>query len=386
MTGDEAKHEKHEHCAVDEKTNFMGYASSGGATLHRITFSPRSLGPKDVEIDIWYSGICGSDLHILEEDWCKLHGDVVAGHQIGGTVAAAGPEALHKVGDRVGASLIIDACMNCDECKAGQEQYCAMKSLIYNDKFKDGCPAPSYGGFANRIRLCSEFVYKLPDEIHFSHAAPLFCAGLTTFTALRKYGAGAEKTVGVKGIGALGHLAIQYAKAMGTKEIFAIHDSDVTSEDATKLGATRCIDLSTKDDLHAEHHKIDLLLVNSFNESTKWEDVLSLVSNHGTVVILALSKVPISIPTMILVHRDLKIVSSFQGGRKDIKDMLEFTAKHEVHPWIVKVPFDKINDALELQKKNSARYCIVLEADESKEKENNAEANKPAAEEYIKED
>lgn len=89
---------------------------------------------------------------------------------------------------------------------------------------------------------------------------------------------------------------------------------------------------------------------------------------------------------MILVHRDLKIVSSFQGGRKDIKDMLEFTAKHEVHPWIVKVPFDKINDALELQKKNSARYCIVLEADESKEKENNAEANKPAAEQYMKED
>ncbi|KAF9157078.1 hypothetical protein BG015_004154 [Linnemannia schmuckeri] len=378
------KKQQHDHSAVDDNATFTGYASSGGATLHRITFSPRTLGPKDVEIDIWYAGICGSDLHILEEDWGELHGEVVPGHQIAGTVAAAGPEALYKVGDRVGASLVIDACMECEECKAGQEQYCAMKTLMYKDTFKDGCPAPSYGGFANRIRLCSEFVYKLPNEIHLSHAAPLFCAGLTTFTALRKYGAGADKTVGVKGIGALGHFAIQYAKAMGSKEIVAITDSDINSEDVTKLGATRCIDFSNKDHLHAERHKMDLLLVNSFDESTKWEDVLSLVSNHGTVVILALSKVPIRIPTMQFMHRDIKIVSSFQGGRKDIKEMLEFTAKHDVHPWIVKVPFDKINDAIELQKKKTARFCIVLEADESKEKGSNVEANKPVAEQYLK--
>jgi len=379
------QHEKkqHEHCATDEKTKFTGYASSGGSTLHQITFSPRTLGPKDVEIDIWYSGICDSDLHILEEDWGKLNCEVVPGHQIAGTVAEAGPEALYKVGDRVGASLVTGACMECDECKAGQEQYCPKRCHIYDHTSKDDCPAHSHGGFANRIRLCSEFVYKLPDEIHFSHAAPLFCAGLTTFTALRKYCA-ADKTVGVKGIGTLGHLAIQYAKAMGSKEVIAITDSKVNAEDVTKLGAARCIDFSNKDHLHAEHHKIDLLLVNSFDESTKWEDVLSLVSNHGTIVILALSKDPICIPTMPFVHRDIKIVSSFQGGRKDVKEMLEFTAKHEVHPWIVKVPFDKINDAIELQKKKTARYCIVLEADECKEKGSNVEADKPVAEQYLK--
>ena len=133
------------------------------------------------------------------------------------------------------------------------------------------------------------------------------------------------------------------------------------------------------------HHKIDLLLVNSYDESTKWEDVLSMVSNHGTVVVLALSKMPMSIPSIPLAQHDIKIVSSFQGGRKDVKEMLDFTDKHEVHPWIVKVPFDKVNDALELQKKKTARYCIVLEADESKEKGSNVAADKPVAEQYLKE-
>lgn len=141
---------------------------------------------------------------------------------------------------------------------------------------------------------------------------------------------------------------------------------------------------SNKNDLQAERNKIDLLLVNSFDESTQWEDVLSLVSNHDTVVVLALSKVLISITTMTLAHRDVKIVSSFQGGCKDVKEMLAFTAKHEVHPWIVKVTFDKINDALELSKKKTTRYCIVLEADESKEEGSNFEVNKPVTEQYLK--
>jgi D-arabinose 1-dehydrogenase-like Zn-dependent alcohol dehydrogenase len=109
-----------------------------------------------------------------------------------------------------------------------------------------------------------------------------------------------------------------------------------------------------------------------------------LVSNHGTIVILTLTKEPIRIPTMPFVHRDIKIVSSFQGGRKDVKEMLAFTAKHEIHPWIVKVAFDKINDAIELKKQRTARYCIVLEADESKEKGSNIECYKAIAEQYLK--
>ncbi|KAF9906413.1 hypothetical protein EC991_000660 [Linnemannia zychae] len=386
------------HCGVDEKITFTGYATAGGATLHRVTFSPRTLGPKDVEIDIWYSGICGSDLHIVEEDWHKLHGEVIPGHQIAGTVSAAGPEAHYKVGDRVGACLVhgweeeeeeerahgvIDACLQCDECKTGQEQHCPKNTLVYKDTFKDGCPAPSYGGFANRIRLGSDFVYKVPDEIQLSEAAPLFCAGLTAYTALRKYGAGSQKTVGVMGIGALGHLAIQFAKAMGSKEIVAISDSDVNPDDVNKLGATHIVDISNKDHIKAEKHKLDLLLVNSFDKSTKWEDVFSLVSNHGCVVILGLSKDPIQIPTMSFVHRDIKMVSSFQGGRKDVQEMLAFSVKHNIRPWIVKVPFDRINDAMELQKKMTARFCIVLEADESKEKSNN-DAQKTVAEQYLK--
>ncbi|KAG0379416.1 hypothetical protein BGX24_000505 [Mortierella sp. AD032] len=385
---------KEENAKTAAQITFTGFATSGGTTLHKVTFSPRTLGPKDVEIDVWYSGICGSDIHILEEDWYKLPGEVVLGHHITGTVAAAGPEAPFEIGDRVGASLVIDACLECDECNAGQEQHCP-KTFVDKDTSNES-PKLIFGGFADHVRLCSEFVYRIPDEIHLSEATPLFCAGITAYAALCKYRAGDDKTIGVMGIGAMGHLAIQFAKAMGSKEIVAITDSNVNPDDVKKLGATRCIDSFNKDHVKAEHHKIDLLLVNSFDKSTNWEDILSLVSNHGCIVMLALPKDPIQIPATHFVLRDLKMVSSFQGGRKETKDMLAFSAKHNIRPWIVKAPFDKINDAMELQKQKTARYCIVLETEDSNEKSRNVEANKseakggnfdaqkPVAEQYLK--
>ncbi|KAF9922871.1 hypothetical protein FBU30_006989 [Linnemannia zychae] len=390
MTSTPASHEKsgkletkhhHAHCEVDEKTTFTAWATSGGSNLHQITTSPHKLGPKDVEIDIWYSGICGSDLHIIKEEWGKLHEDIVPGHQIAGKVVAAGNKANFKVGDRVGSCLVIDACLQCDECMAGQEQHCHKMTVGNRDNY---CHPLGQGGFANRIRLCSDLVYKIPDAIKLSHAAPLFCSGVTAFTALRKFGAGAHKRLGVMGIGSLGHFVLQYAKAMGSRDIVVFSGDKINCEDMAKLGATRVVDFSNKDQMKEEKHNVDLLVVNSFDKSTNWEDVFSLVSNHGTILVLALSKEPIHIPTMTFVHRDIRVVSSYQGGRRDIVDMLKFSAHHKIFPWVVTVPFNKINDAIELQKQRASRYCVVLEADDSEEKGSSVEANKAVAEQYMK--
>ncbi|KAK3814973.1 MAG: chaperonin 10-like protein [Benniella sp.] len=347
---------------TDSSTSFNGWSTGGDSKLHKTTFSPRVLGPKDVEIRIHNCGICDSDIHMMDEDWCKLHGEVVPGHEIAGVVVAAGPEALCNVGDRVGATVLANTCLECDECMSGREQLCPKKTYVYKDTFKDECPAPSYGGFADRIRLNSEFVYKIPDSIPLDEAAPLFCPGVTAYAALRRAGAGPTTTVGIKGIGNLGHLAIQFARAFSSKEIIAIADSPTNAEDPTTLGADRLVDFSNPEHVKAETHKFDILLVNSFDKSTSWENIVKMTANRGAIVVLALCNEPIQLPTMELVHREIKVAGSFQGSRKDVKDMLAFVEQHKIHPWIVKVPFDQINDGIALMKKATARYSIVLEA------------------------
>ncbi|KAI1316849.1 hypothetical protein EDD11_009427 [Mortierella claussenii] len=358
--GQDQQRQTSHHYDVDETAFFDGWATSGGTKLHKLTFSPQKLGPKDVEIRILNSGICASDIHLMSEDWCKLHGDIIPGHEIAGKVIAKGPEALYEVGDRVGATLIANACLECEDCKLGREQLCHKKTLVYRDRIKDESP-PSYGGFAERIRLSSEFVYKIPDSIPLDEAAPLFCAGVTVYSALRRCNVGPTTVVGIKSIGNLGHLAIQFARAMDAKEVVAINDSSMTENDALELGALRTVDFSNPEQRKAEKHKMDVLLVNSFDHSTNWHDILALVANRGIIVVLALSKDPVSIPTMELIHRELKLIGSFQGGRKDVNDMLAFAAQHKIHPWLVKFPFDSINEAVELKVKGQARYAVVLE-------------------------
>ncbi|KAF9183360.1 hypothetical protein BGZ51_004062 [Haplosporangium sp. Z 767] len=355
-----------QHHGADDSTTFVGWATSGGEKLHQVKFSPHRLGPKDVEIDIAYCGVCASDIHIMDEDWCKLHGEIVPGHEIAGTVVAAGSNAAHDVGHRVGATVIAHACLECEDCRAGHEQHCAKMALVYKDKHKEGCPAPSYGGFADRIRINSEFVYMIPDEIPLNEAAPLFCAGVSTFAALRNNGAGPKTSVAIKGIGSMGHLALQFAKAMGCKGIGALVDNTADAEDYKTLGATRIIDLNDQEHLKEDAHKFDIVLVNHFDKSTRWDDIFSLVAKRGTIVILAMSKEPIPIPTTPLVHHEIKVVGSFQGGRKDVKDMLDFVVKHKIHPWIVERPMANINEALEEKKNQPIRYSLVLASENAK--------------------
>ncbi|KAG0055736.1 hypothetical protein BGZ83_007608 [Gryganskiella cystojenkinii] len=355
-------------CGTDDHTKFCGWAASTGddkkQLFHKVTFSPRVLGPKDVEIEIAFCGVCVSDIHITGEDWCKLHGGdaaVVPGHEIVGKVTKTGPKAHFKVGDCVGATAVADACLECELCTSGHEQLCPKVTYIFKDTFQDGCSAPSFGGFADRIRVNSEFVYAIPDTIPLKQAAPLFCAGLSAYTALRKNGAGPKKTVGVVGIGSLGHLELQFAKAMGCKKIVALLDSAVHAEDVTKLGATKMIDLKDHEQCMSEAHMLDLVLVNSFDKSTPWDNILTMVKTKGTVVILAISKEPLQIPTMNLVYRQISIQGSFQGGRSDVKEMLDFAAKHQIQPWIEIAPMDRINETLEARKNLKSRFCTVLE-------------------------
>ncbi|KAG0364423.1 GroES-like protein [Gamsiella multidivaricata] len=348
----------------DTSVTFNGWASTGTPNLKPFSYHPRPIGPKDVEIEITHCGICGSDIHTITGGWGELkNGPCIPGHEIVGKIVEAGNKSHHKVGDLVGVGAMVDACGECNQCKSDNDQFCTKKCFTYNDTFKDGRGGQSYGGYADRVRVNSDFVFKIPSEISAAEAAPLLCAGVTTYTPLKIHKAGPGKTVGVIGIGGLGHLAIQWAHALKCDEVVAVSTSDNKREESKKLGATKFINSKKPEDMKAAAGSIDLLICTSFATDTDWAKVLSLVATHGKLVLLALPEDPLQIPANSLISRNVSIAGSLIGGKETVQEMLEFAAKHNIRPWIEKRPMSDPNAAVKHMMDGRPRYRIVMETE-----------------------
>ncbi|KAF9126653.1 hypothetical protein BGW39_006467 [Mortierella sp. 14UC] len=348
--------------AEDTTATFHGWASTGTLPLKKFSYHPRPLGPKDVEVEISHCGICGSDVHTMTGGWGALSGPCITGHEIVGTVVAAGPQSLRQVGDLVGIGAIVDACGECKSCKDGFDQLCEKSVFTYNATYQDGGKA--YGGYADRVRVNSEYAHKIPSEISAAEAAPLLCAGITTYAPLKHFGAGPGKRVGVLGIGGLGHLAIQWAAAFKADEVVAISTSDSKREEAKKLGATKFINSRNEEERKSARHSLDILLLTSNADDTNWGELIEYVANHGTLVLLALPEVPtIAVPPSSLLMRHISISGSLIGGRLITQEMLEFAAKHNVRPWIETMPMSDANGAIKHMREGRPRYRIVMETE-----------------------
>ncbi|KAF9345201.1 hypothetical protein BGX34_004953 [Mortierella sp. NVP85] len=346
----------------DLSATFHGWAATGNGTLEPFDYHPRPLGPKDVEVEISHCGICGSDVHIVNGEWGPPpHGPCVPGHEVVGKVAAIGSNSHHKIGDLVAIGAQVQACGNCQYCNSDRANFCPQRTFTINDVYKDSLGGNSYGGFADRVRVNSDFAFKVPSELSAAEAAPLMCAGITTYAPLKRYGAGPDKTVGVVGIGGLGHLGIQWAHAMGAKEVVAISSSDRKREESVKLGATKYVNSKNPEDLKAASQSIDILLCTSFASETDWSQLLDLVATCGVLVILGVSSSNLNLPSSAILGRQLAIAGSMVGGRLLTQDMLEFAAKNNVRPWIKKMPMSDPNAAVKSVMNDSPRYRIVLE-------------------------
>ncbi|KAF9904964.1 hypothetical protein BX616_001135 [Lobosporangium transversale] len=349
----------------DTSATFTGWASTGTANLKPFSYHPRPLGPKDVEIEITHCGICGSDIHTITEGWGKLkNGPCIPGHEIVGKIVATGSDnSPHKIGDLVGVGAMVDSCRSCEECKTGFDQFCEAKAFTYNDTFKDGRGGYTYGGYADRVRVNGEFVFKIPSQISPAEAAPLLCAGITTYTPLKQYGAGPGKKVGVIGIGGLGHLGIQWARAMNCDEVVAISTSDSKRDEAKQLGATKFINSKKPEEMKAAAKSLDIIICTSFALDSDWAQLLSLVANHGKFVLLALPEKPIKVPGNSLISRGVSMVGSLIGGKEMVAEMLQFAAEKNVRPWIEKMPMNDANAAVKHMMEGRPRYRIVMETE-----------------------
>ncbi|KAJ2609527.1 hypothetical protein H4S08_004015 [Coemansia sp. RSA 1365] len=339
-------------------------AMKPGTKVEPWTYKPRPIGPNDVEIEIQYSGICGSDLHIIKGEWQGTSYPAIVGHEIVGRVTTKGQKVSEFTeGDVVGVGAQVYACLqdDCGQCNRGLDPHCPSTVYTYNSKYADG--EQSQGGYASAIRVDANYVFKIPEAMvkdHLEYAAPLMCAGVTTFAPMIRKGVKKGDKVGIVGIGGLGHLAVQYACALGA-EVYTFSHSPNKKQECLDLGASHFINTSNAEEVKSAHHKLDYLFVTSKGKADEYNDFISLMNIGGTIVLLALPEGKIGIGAGEVIFTGVSITGSLIGGIDVLKQTLEFSAKHNIRPIIERYPMEKINDALEHMNNGNARYRIVLD-------------------------
>jgi uncharacterized zinc-type alcohol dehydrogenase-like protein len=336
-------------------------ATSATEPLIKTTIERRDVGPNDVAIDIKFAGICHSDLHTVRGEWGDIEYPMAPGHEIAGIVTEVGSDVTkYQVGDRVGVGCFVDSCRECDNCKAGEEQYCTTgpgMTGTYNGIGRDG--KPTQGGYSDAIVVDENYVLRIPDAIPLDKAAPLLCAGITTYSPLRHWGAGPGKRVAVIGLGGLGHLGVKLAAAMGA-EVAVLSQSLKKMEDGLRLGATEYYATSDADTFKKLKGSFDLIL-NTVSANLDMNDYLGLLKLDGTLVELGMPEHPMPVPAAALIFGRRRLSGSLIGGIRETQEMLDFCAEHDVTPEIEVIEATYVNEAYERMLASDVRYRFVID-------------------------
>ncbi|MGW8950071.1 NAD(P)-dependent alcohol dehydrogenase [Streptomyces sp. NPDC055709] len=343
-----------------QTTTVPAYAApAANAPLERTTVPRRAVGEHDVLIDIKYAGICHSDIHQARDGWGEGIFPMVPGHEIAGIVTEVGPGVTKfAVGDRVGVGCMVDSCRECDNCKAGLQQYCTGGSVLtYNALDKNG--EPTYGGYSTHIVVDEEFTLRIPDGLSLDVAAPLLCAGITTYSPLRHWNAGPGKKVAVVGLGGLGHMAVKLASSMGA-EVTVLSQSLRKKDDGLRLGAENYYATSDEATFEALAGTFDLI-INTVSAPLPLDRFLGLLRTDGAMVNVGAPEEPVSLNVFSLIGGRRTLAGSGIGGIPETQEMLDFCAEHGLGAEIELIRADQINDAYERVLRSDVRYRFVID-------------------------
>ncbi|MCX4883243.1 NAD(P)-dependent alcohol dehydrogenase [Streptomyces sp. NBC_00847] len=341
-------------------TTVAAYAAPAAkAPLERTTIERRAVREYDVLIDIKFAGICHSDIHQAREGWGEAMFPMVPGHEIAGIVSEVGPGVTkYQVGDRVGVGCLVDSCRECDNCKAGLEQYCTGGGVgTYNALDKNG--EPTYGGYSEKIVVDENYVVRIPDGISLDVAAPLLCAGITTYSPLRHWNAGPGKKVAILGMGGLGHMGVKIAHALGA-EVTVLSQSLRKQDDGLKLGADHyhaTSDPKTFEDLKGA---FDLIL-STVSAPLDLDAYLSLLRTDGAFVNVGAPEEPVKLNLFSVIGGRKTLAGSGIGGIRETQEMLDFCAEHGFGAEIELIRADEINEAYERVLASDVRYRFVID-------------------------
>lgn len=335
-------------------------AQTKTSPLAPFTIDRREPGPKDVAIDIKFCGICHSDVHQVRDEWGGSLYPMVPGHEIVGHVTAVGANVKKfKVGDTVGVGCMVDSCRACVNCKDGEEQFCVEgMTATYNSKERDG-KTLAQGGYAQSIVVDEAFVLSVDKKLDLAAAAPLLCAGITTYSPLKRWKAGPGKKVGIVGLGGLGHMGVKIAVAMGADvTVFTTSESKV--EDAKKLGAHNVILSKDKKQMTAAANSFDFIL-DTVSADHDINAYLNLLKRDGTLTQVGLPSNPVAISLFPLVMKRINFSGSLIGGIRETQEMLDFCAKHDIVSDIELIKADQINEAYDRLVKSDVKYRFVID-------------------------
>ncbi len=340
-------------------------AAAPGKKLDAMVIQRREPGPRDVLIDIKFCGVCHSDVHQVEDDWGKSIFPMVPGHEITGIVSRVGDKVeKFKVGDRVGIGCMVDSCKECDSCAEGLEQYCEKRNVLtYNDIELDE-ETPTYGGYSKNITVNERFVVRVPDELPLDKAAPLLCAGITTYSPLAHWKAGPGKSVAVVGLGGLGHMALKLAKSMGA-EVTVISRTFSKREQAKEMGAGDFIASTDKESVEGGKGCFDLI-INTVSSPADMNLYMGMLKRDGVMVLVGAPAEDLPVNPFSLIPQRKSLAGSTIGGMKETQEMLDFCAEHGIGAEIETIAMEEINTAFERLLKSDVRFRFVIDMESLK--------------------
>ncbi|WP_190107815.1 NAD(P)-dependent alcohol dehydrogenase [Streptomyces cinnamoneus] len=331
------------------------------APLERTTITRRELGAHDILIDIKYAGICHSDLHTVRGEWGHETFPIVPGHEIAGVVAEVGPGVTrYAPGDRVGVGCFVDSCRECDNCRAGLQQYCTGELGnvgTYAATGRDG--EFTQGGYSTHLVVDENYALRIPESIPLDAAAPLLCAGITLYSPLVHWQAGPGKKVAIVGLGGLGHMGVKLAHAMGA-EVTVLSQSLRKKDDGLRLGADHYHATSDPATFEALAGTFDLIL-NTVSADLNLDAYIGLLKTGGTLVQLGAPENPLTVSPFALVEGRKSFSGSMIGGIPETQEMLDFCGEHGIASEIELIRADQINEAYERVLASDVRYRFVID-------------------------
>jgi uncharacterized zinc-type alcohol dehydrogenase-like protein len=336
-----------------------GYAApQAKEPLAPFSFQRRDPGPNDIVIEIQYCGVCHSDLHQVRDEWGGSIFPMVPGHEIVGTVIKVGKEVVKfKEGDRAGVGCMVNSCGVCINCLAGEENYCQKGAIWTYNSRENG--EPTFGGYSNNIVVKESFAVRISPKLDLAAAAPLLCAGITTYSPLRHWKIGPGKKVGVVGLGGLGHMGLKLAHAFGA-HVVQFTTSKNKEADARRLGADEVVLSSDPEQMKKHLNSFDFIL-DTVSAKHDIAGLLNLLKLNGTMTLVGLPDKPTDIPAFGLITGRRSLAGSGIGGIRETQEMLDYCAEHGIVSDIELIPIAKIDEAYVRMLKSDVKYRFVID-------------------------
>lgn len=325
-----------------------------------VTIQRRDPRADDVVIDIKAAGICHSDIHTIRNEWGEAHFPLTVGHEIAGVVSAVGESVTKfKVGDRVGVGCLVNSCGECEQCQVGMEQNCLNGAVgTYNSEDVDG--SITQGGYAEKVVVNQDFVLRIPDALDFDVAAPLLCAGITTYSPLARWDVKEGQKVAIVGLGGLGHMGVQIAAAKGA-DVTVISRTSRKADEAKELGASRTLATTEEEDFFKKHRGEFDLILSTISAEYDLEAYLGMLKPRGIMSVVGLPPEALSLRLNRLVNGGKVLTGNNIGGIAETQEMLDFCAEHGLGAVIEKVSVDEVDAAYDRVVAGDVKFLFVID-------------------------